>query len=149
MMPFLMDMARLFELFVAEWLKQHLLEEYELKEQHTVNFGASGELQFRIDVVILDRKTGIPLLILDTKYKVPDSPSTTDIHEVRSYAEALGCNEAILVYPINLPNSMDVKAGNIRVRTLTFAVNEDIEVAGKVFLEALLSSVNIKEIEPQ
>lgn len=141
MMPFLMDMARLFELFVAEWLKQHLPAEYELKEQHTVNFGDSGELQFRIDVVILDRKTRTPLLILDTKYKVPDSPSTTDIHEVRSYAEALGCTEAILVYPIKLPNSMDVKAGNIKVRTLTFAVNKDIEAAGIEFLDSLLSSV--------
>lgn len=141
MMPFLMDMARLFELFVAEWLKRHLPKEYELKEQHTVNFGASGELQFRIDVVILDRKSGTPLLILDTKYKVPDSPSTTDIHEVRSYAEALGCCEAILVYPIKLPNSMNITAGNIRVRTLTFSLNDDIEEAGKEFLNGLLTGV--------
>ena len=140
MMPFLMDMGRLFELFVAEWLKKHLPEKFELKAQHYVNFGPNGELEFQIDVVILDRKSGTPLLILDTKYKAPDSPSSADIHEVRSYAEALGCSEAILTYPIKLPNGLDVTAGNIRVRTLTFAVNEDIEVAGKEFLDALLSS---------
>jgi 5-methylcytosine-specific restriction enzyme subunit McrC len=139
MMPFLMDMARLYELFVAEWLKQHLPEEYELKAQHNVNFGSGGELQFRIDVVILDRKTSTPLLILDTKYKVPDSPSSSDIHEVRSYAEALGCTEAVLAYPIKLPNGMDVRAGNIRVRTLTFAVAEDLEEAGMEFLSTILA----------
>ena len=140
MMPFLLNMAHLYELFVAEWLKQHLPEEFEIKPQHTVNFGPGGELQFRIDIVIFDRKTGIPRLILDTKYKVADNPSSGDIHEVRSYAEALGCAEAILVYPENLSNPMDVVAGNIRVRTLTFALDGIIENAGKAFLDALLKS---------
>jgi 5-methylcytosine-specific restriction enzyme subunit McrC len=141
MMPFLMDMARLFELFVAEWLRQNLPPELELKEQHTVNFGASGELQFRIDVVILDRATGTPRYILDTKYKVPDSAGSPDIHEVRSYAEALGCTEAALIYPIELQSCMNVKAGNIRVRTLTFAVGGDIDEGGKAFLSSLLEQV--------
>ena len=145
MMPFLMDMARLYELFVAEWLKQHLPQKYEMKPQHAVNFGSGGELKFRIDIVIFDRKTSTPLLILDTEYKVPDSPSNTDIHEVRSYADALGCTEAILAYPIKLPNALDVTAGNIRVRTLTFALNDDLEEAGREFLTALLASVNRME----
>lgn len=137
MMPFLMDMARLFELFVAEWLKQNLPMKYELKEQHAVNFGTGGELQFRIDVVILDRATGTPLYILDTKYKVPDTAGMPDVHEVRSYAEALGCTEAVLVYPIELQCCMNVRAGNIRVRTLTFAVGGDIDEGGKTFLSSL------------
>jgi len=140
MMPFLMDMAHLYELFVAEWLKLHLPEEYELKAQHTVHFGSSGELQFRIDIIMLDRKTGTPLLILDTKYKIPDSPSNTDIHEVRSYAEALGCKEAVLVYPSHLSNAINVKAGNIRVRTLTFETDGDLEESGMTFLISLLGA---------
>jgi 5-methylcytosine-specific restriction enzyme subunit McrC len=81
-------------------------------------------------------------LILDTKYKAPDSPSSSNIHEVRSYAEALGCTEAILAYPIELPNALDVTAGNIRVRSLTFALDGDIEEAGQGFLAALMTSVN-------
>lgn len=89
-------------------------------------------------IVILDRKTGIPVCILDTKYKVPDSPSSSDIHEVRSYAEALACKEAVLVYPSHLLADMDVKAGNIRVRTLTFATDGDVDAAGRAFLESLL-----------
>lgn len=137
MMPFLMDMARLFELFVAEWLKQKLQDtEYELKEQHSVNIG----IQCRIDIVILDRATGTPLYILDTKYKVPDSPSSDDIHEVRSYAEALGCSEAALIYPIQLQNGMNAKTGNIRVRTLTFAVGGDIDEGGDAFLSSLFEN---------
>ena len=138
MMPFLMDMAHLYELFVAEWLKQHLPKEYELKAQHTVNYGSSGELQFRVDVIILDRQTGTPLLILDTKYKIDDSPSNADIHEVRSYAEAFGCREAVLVYPVHLANAINVKPCNIRVRTLTFGTDGDLEESGRAFLSSLL-----------
>jgi 5-methylcytosine-specific restriction enzyme subunit McrC len=140
MTPFLMDMGRLYELFVAEWLKMHLPSQFELKVQHTASFGAGDELQFRIDLVLLHRNTSTPFLILDTKYKVPDCPSSTDIHQVRSYAEALSCGEAILVYPIKLPKAMDITAGNIRVRTLTFAVKGDIELAGHEFLYKLLPS---------
>lgn len=139
MMPFLVNMARLYELFVAEWLSEHLPSQYELKVQHTATFGKSGELKFHVDGVIVDRNSGSTLLILDTKYKVADRPSSDDIHEVRSYSDALGCREAVLVYPIKLPKAVDVLAGTIRVRTLTFEVDGEIEEAGKAFLEDLLS----------
>jgi hypothetical protein len=36
---------------------------------------------------------------------------------------------------------MNVKAGNIRVRTLTFAVGGDIDEGGKAFLSSLLEQV--------
>lgn len=64
----------------------------------------------------------------------------TDVHEVRSYAEALGCSEAVLVYPIELQSCMNVRAGNIRVRTLTFAVGEDIDEGGEAFLSSLFEA---------
>lgn len=142
MMPFLVDMARLFELFVAEWLKLNLPPEFELKEQHTVNFGSHGEVQFRMDAVIRDRKTGTPLFVLDTKYKVPDSAGSSDIHEIRSYAESIGCSEAVLVYPVDLACPMDMTAGKIRTRSLTYLLNQDLDAAGKVFIEKLLETIN-------
>jgi len=123
MMPFLVDMARLFELFVAEWLKLNLPTEFELKDQHTVNFGNNGEVQFRMDAVIRDRMTGTPLYVLDTKYKVPDSAGSSDIHEIRSYAESIGCTEAVLVYPIELASPLYMTAGKIRTRSLTFRLD--------------------------
>ncbi len=140
MMPFLVDMARLYELFVAEWLRLHLPPELELKAQHAVHFGSGDELRFQIDLLILDRETRKPLFVLDTKYKVPDAPSAQDIHEVRSYAEALGCPEAVLVYPEPLPKARDVVVGKIRVRSLTFATGGDLEAAGRRFLHQVLES---------
>lgn len=137
MMPFLMGMARLFELFVAEWLKLKLPMGLELKDQHTVNFGTKGEVQFRMDAVIRDRKTGNPLYVLDTKYKVPGSAGSSDIHEIRSYAESIDCKEAVLVYPVEFPYPLDMTAGKIRTRSLTFRLDQELDQSGNEFLERL------------
>lgn len=142
MMPFLMNMARLFELFVAEWLTRNLPPELVLKKQYTKNFGSKGEVLFRMDAVIEDRETGNPLYVLDTKYKVPDSAASSDIHEIRSYAESLGCTEAILVYPIDLSCPVHMTAGKIRTRSLTYPLNQDLDAVGKVFIEKLLKTIS-------
>ncbi|BBA70623.1 McrC family protein [Geobacter sulfurreducens] len=141
MMPFLMDMARLFELFVAEWLILHLPARYELKQQHTVSFGSKNEVKFRMDAVIKDKDTGMPVCVLDTKYKVPDSADSGDIHEVRSYAESIGCTESLLVYPIELHTPLYINAGKIRTRSLTFRLDSDLDDSGKIFMENLFSGI--------
>lgn len=141
MMPFLMDMARLFELFVAEWLVLHLPDRFELKQQHTVSFGKKDEVKFRMDAVIIDRESGKPVCVLDTKYKVPDSADSGDIHEVRSYAESINCTESVLVYPIELSSPLYMNAGKIRTRSLTFKLDSDLDEAGNIFMSKLLHSI--------
>ncbi|MDF1554527.1 MAG: hypothetical protein P1P84_15760 [Deferrisomatales bacterium] len=138
MMPFLVNMARLYELFVAEWLRLNLPPHVELKAQHTLRFGDEGELEFRVDLLLVERSSGKPLCVLDTKYKVHASPTSSDIHEVRSHADALGCTEAILVYPVDLAKPLDATAGSIRVRTLSFRTDGDLDAAGESFLGALM-----------
>ena len=140
MLPFLIDMSRLFELFVAEWLRQHLPPSIILKDQATLSLGGKHKVEFRIDLLLIDREMGKPLCLLDTKYKTPTSPSSDDIQQVIAYAKALGCPEAVLVYPKDLAKPFDDMVGSdIHVWTAAFALTENLESNGVKFMEGLLS----------
>lgn len=76
--------------------------------------------------------------MLDTKYKAPTAPASSDIAQVVAYAEATGCEEAILVYPMALVEPLDIRVGRIRIRSLTFSLAGDLEQAGYRFLEDVL-----------
>jgi len=141
--PFLVNMPRLFEKFVAEWLKENLNRLYpqsnlSIRAQESVNFGSTHEIKFDIDLVIYDRITGNVKYVLDTKYKTTDTVNPHDIQQVVTYAEAKGCKEAILIYPQKIPTQIDVKIGGIRVRTLTFSLDKDLNESGEEFLSDLL-----------
>ena len=138
MLPFLVDMARLYELFVAEWLKAHLPRHLLLKFQEQVNI--SKTLHFKTDLVLYDISTGTARYILDTKYKISTQPSANDIAQVVAYAVSKDCHEAILVYPANLTKPLDVLVGDIRVRSLTFSLEGKLDGAGEAFLQNLLVS---------
>jgi len=139
MLPFLVNMERLFELFVAEWLKAHLPPGVTLRAQEPVSIGAGRSLQFRIDLVLYDEATTAPLMVLDTKYKSASDARLPDVAQVVTYAQSKGCAEAILIYPTPLPDPFDAMIGDIRIRTLTFALDGDLEHAGESFLQTLLA----------
>lgn len=136
MLPFLVDMGRLYELFVAEWLKENTPQGFFLKQQHLVTIDQNRH--FRIDLLLCDLETGAVLYVLDTKYKAPDKAADDDLHQMVSYATATKCNQAILIYPKPLKQPLDVKIHDIRVRSLTFSLDGDLDQAGKEFLESLL-----------
>jgi 5-methylcytosine-specific restriction enzyme subunit McrC len=138
-LPFLVNMESLFELFVAEWLKVHLSARWVLKAQEPYQIGDGGGPRFDIDLVLYDTASGVVRCILDTKYKAPDAPAAADISQVVAYAEAKGCDEAVLIYPRPLQSPLDARVGQrIRVRSLTFALDGDLEEAGQRFLGVLL-----------
>ncbi|MEZ4679164.1 MAG: hypothetical protein R2932_33595 [Caldilineaceae bacterium] len=134
--PFVVNMARLYEEFVAAWLQTQLPPSWQLRiqERHPLGEG----LHFAIDLVLYVRATGRPLAILDTKYKTPTlGPDTADIAQVVAYAAAKGVTEAILIYPQPLREPLDTVIGGVRVRTLTFALDGDLVNAGQRFLHDL------------
>jgi 5-methylcytosine-specific restriction enzyme subunit McrC len=135
MRPFLINMARLYERFVAAWLAAHLPPPWRMRAQETIHVGARNELQFTLDLVLY-AGDGRAHTILDTKYKTPDAASTTDVSQVVTYAQAKGCREAVLVYPEPLARPLDLHVGDVHVRSLTFAPEN--ETAGGEFLTALL-----------
>lgn len=143
MIPFLVDMASLFEMFVAEWMTVHLPAEFELQVQKPMDLDEAGTVRFVIDLVIADAITGEARYVLDTKYKAPDGPAADDIQQVVAYAEARHCEEAILVYPTPLPNPLDTRVGDIRVRTLAFPLDGNLEEAGQALLNEIFGYVNV------
>lgn len=139
MLPFLVEMARLYERFVAAWLQHHLPQPWRLQRQASYPLGAAGKLHFAVDLVIRHRTTETVQWVLDTKYKaVTTTPDTADVAQVIAYAQAIGAPTAVLIYPAPLPHPLDVQVGGVRVRTLTFALAGDLDAAGQEFLNALL-----------
>jgi 5-methylcytosine-specific restriction enzyme subunit McrC len=143
MLPFLVDMARLYERFVAEWLKAHretvlLPQGLDIKSQERLYVGEGKDIYFDIDLVLQDAATGGAKYVLDTKYKTPTAPASSDIAQVVAYAEAKGCQEAILVYPTSLVEPLDIKVGSIKIRSLTFSLAGNLVQAGYRFLEDVL-----------
>lgn len=139
MVPFLVDMARLFELFVARWLEGRLNEIYQLKKQENLMIGEKGAIRMVMDMVICQRDTGRPLCVLDTKYKAHNKVLNEDYYQVLAYSDAMGCENAILIYPKELEYPFDEKPGKVRVRTAIFALGTDLETAGSVFLKDIYS----------
>jgi 5-methylcytosine-specific restriction enzyme subunit McrC len=128
--PFLVDMAYLFEMFVAEWLRAHLPAGLLLQTQSRLSPTGDHPLHFRVDILIADAIDGRPRVVIDTKYKGDGSIDSSDVAQVVTYAEATGCHDAILLYPREPSPPMDIRVGEIRVRAIGFAIDGDLDAAG-------------------
>lgn len=137
-LPFLVNMSSLFERFVAMWLKDHTPEGLLLRIQEKIHIDEERGLRFAVDLVLVDSATHVARYVLDTKYKVVEQPAARDIEQVVAYAEAMHCQEAVLIYPVDLPYALDRRIGRIRVRNLGFCLDRDLEEAGLRFLDELL-----------
>lgn len=139
MVPFLIEMARLYERFVAAWLQRQLGPRWRVQSQERYALGDDVSLYFTVDLVVVERQSGVVRWVLDTKYKTPTvAPSTEDIAQVVAYAQRTGAPEAILIYPAPLPRPIDLRLGPLRVRSLVFDLTNDLEAAGQHFVNALL-----------
>ncbi len=136
LMPFLLNMAQLYERCVANWLQAHLPLPYRIKAQESTTLGSNAELRFQIDLTLYG-ENGRPLAVLDTKYKTPDKPSQADISQVITYAKAKGCHHALLIYPQPLPHPLHLAIGDIQLHTLTFGLDEPLDSAGQKFIQQL------------
>jgi 5-methylcytosine-specific restriction enzyme subunit McrC len=137
-LPFLVDMAHLFELFVAEWLRAHAPPGLEVEVQDSIKLGEERAFEFVIDISLHDRATGRCVAVLDTKYKVDEKASNEDIYQVVTYAVAKESDCAILVYPQVLQHQAVGTVGPVRVHSLSYRIDGDLEAAGARFLQALL-----------
>lgn len=129
MSPFLLKMDRLFEAFVARWLRAQLPSSRRLRIQENGSFDPFGEIGYSMDIVLYERG-GRPLAVLDTKYKRSIQPDSGDVHQVVAYAVEKGCKEAILVYPREVTVPKDFFVGPVRVRTAGFPLDRSVEEGG-------------------
>ncbi|BAY64820.1 McrBC 5-methylcytosine restriction system component-like protein [Calothrix brevissima NIES-22] len=137
-LPFLIDMARLYEIFVAEWLHKNVPKDYVIKQQYQIEVGQNR--QFILDILFCD-SAGKPLAVLDTKYKAPEKAANSDIHQMISYANTTNSQQAFLVYPIDLKQPLNIKSNDIQVSSLTFSLDDNLDSAGQTFLNQLLSKL--------
>ncbi len=142
MLPFVVNMASLYERFVAAWLQRHLPPERSLTVQerhHLESANDAASLYFDLDLVLYNRKREAALCVLDTKYKADVRPATADIAQVAAYAQAKSAPDALLVYPLAPPAlpRLDARLGGVRVRGVAFALDGDLEENGHSFLASL------------
>ncbi len=141
--PFLLNMHTLFEEYVAAYVRnsismQHL--PFHFKAQEPVTLDPIAGVRFLIDGVVRNSTENGPVrIVLDTKYKSPDSPGTDDIAQVIAYAHVLGAPEAVLVYPAQLANPIDFESCGIRVRSIEYNLEGNLTFAGVAFLRQLLA----------
>ena len=138
MVPFLVDMARVFELFVAEWFAAHLPAPYEIRSQERVVVDKSARITFQIDLVIRNTATGRAVCVLDTKYKRHTTPENNDFFQIVSYANAQRCRRGVLVYPERTITPLNTDFRPYLIRTMAFVLDGDLEEAGRELLQELL-----------
>jgi 5-methylcytosine-specific restriction enzyme subunit McrC len=137
MVPFLVDMAALYEKFVAQWLHQNLPAHLSLKAQENIDVDQSGRLQIIIDLVITDKNSGQTRFVLDTKYKAPDKAANQDFNQIFVYARVKDSPQALLIYPTHLSTPLNFHLDGIRIRTVAFPLEGDLDENGRAFLSTL------------
>ena len=146
MLPFLVHMPQLFEGFVGAWLEEHAKGRYRVDTQYRIVLNGTPAVDLVADVVLFDSSTGRALAVLDTKYKRDAAPSNADVSQVVTYAQALGCPQAILVYPVaHMPFHIDV--GDISVTAASFVVDDGLEVSGRRLLFAIERVIDANEAD--
>jgi 5-methylcytosine-specific restriction enzyme subunit McrC len=140
-MPFILNMPSLFESFVADWLKEHSPEGLYITPQYQANLDEMGKFFFRIDLVLRDMITDRVLAVIDTKYKRDQKPIEEDIKDIVAYAVRMGTDSGILIYPSTDTQSIDLKVGDVRVRSIVFDISRDPDNGGHSFLEKLKTSL--------
>jgi 5-methylcytosine-specific restriction enzyme subunit McrC len=135
--PFVLNMPSLFESFVAEWLKEHSPEGLYITPQYQANLDEIGKFFFRIDLVLRDMITDRVLAVMDTKYKRDQKPVEEDIKDIVAYAVRMRTNSGILIYPSTDTQPIDLKVGDVKVRSIVFDISRDPDQGGYAFLEKL------------
>lgn len=136
--PFLIEMSRLFERYVAVWLRDRLPGEWRLTAQAPIglNLVEGDPRRLSADIVLHD-PAGRPAIVLDTKYKSDAEPAMGDIYQVTFYAHEIGARQAVLVYPFSLKTSVKGVNQGVTYRALPFDLGGDLEEAGDRLLRSI------------
>jgi 5-methylcytosine-specific restriction enzyme subunit McrC len=138
MLPYVINMSRLYELFVAEWLKAHTPKGLGVIAQDRVSYGSVDKLNFKIDLVLYAKSTGAPLCVIDTKYKLDDKMANHDVHQIIAYMEVKKCSIGILLYPSNKNSIKPYPINSKVVYQIKMDLENDIELAGRFLLDSII-----------
>lgn len=121
-MPFVIDVPSVFEDYVVEMLRRHAPDGHSVQSSVIYNheFG-----HFEMDAVVYEKDSGEATSIVEVKYKYTDSPSSKDLQQAVAYASALGCSDALLVYPRVPEGNVRAKVGRVAVRVGGVSLEEE------------------------
>lgn len=134
--PFLIDMDRLFERFVAQALHMSLPDHLVIEQQYVAPLTRERDHRYLIDLVIRDRE-GRVKCVLDTKYKGASKATSSDITQVVAYAARMRTHLAYLIYPSKVTMEREYHVGDVTVRSIVYDLDSDPEVALAQFLSKL------------
>lgn len=96
---YLLDMNKVFELFVARLLAEHFADHPSIQVEIQPNIWLDTDRQEKGIPDIVLRSDGRPHLVLDTKYKSFDRrPEEADRNQMVTYCHTLGLPHGVLVY---------------------------------------------------
>lgn len=104
----LLPMERIFEDFVAGFLRKHFSDRYEITPQNTGVYLCDNTTEFRLrpDLIATSRQSPEKKILLDTKYKLlvknkNERPkiAQADMYQMLAYAHRYGCEKIVLLYP--------------------------------------------------
>jgi 5-methylcytosine-specific restriction enzyme subunit McrC len=98
-LPFQINMESLFERYLFCVLERQLPEPLGVNSQLSISVDEKSALRFQVDIDIYNQITGDTLAVLDAKYKNDETPTTSNISQVVTYAELQGCPHGFLIYP--------------------------------------------------
>ncbi len=139
--PFLVNMSHLFERFVTAWLQRHAPAHLLIESQPMLTAGQN--VQVVPDLVVRDRASRRPLLVLDTKYKLAATAAPADLYQVAFYASnVLRCDTAVLIYPQALTRPLHESLAHVQLRSATFDLTTtDLSTSGHRFWHQLEASI--------
>lgn len=142
--PFELNMPRLFELFVAEWLRAHPPKGMIVRSKYNVKVDADFKLSREMDIVFFHKGTGQPIALLDTKYKTSGKPEEADINQIAFYAHELNIKRALLIYPSNVSRPFTIHHGREMIlEGLVFDIAMPLDEAGPAFVNAIEQRLEI------
>ena len=154
MPPFLLNGARLFEIFVAQWLiaqQEQDLFPFAIKRQSSETVqGAAGSVTYQYDLLLADiNDPSRVYAVVDTKYKYDKTPSPADYYQMVAYAHKLSAPLAVLVYPYKDIEPFDVSENGIRVCSVGIDLElEDVEAAMGAFMGRMMQLVSAYKRTP-
>ena len=75
--------------------------------------------------------------MLDTKYTRDATPTAEDIQQAVAYAVEVRTNKAFLVYPMAAVRPLDVRVGDVQVRSVHFDLAGTLTTGGHGLLSQL------------
>jgi 5-methylcytosine-specific restriction enzyme subunit McrC len=118
---FLLDMNKLFEVFVTELLRTRARGRVRVVAQSALALGEDGKVNMRPDLTI--EVDGRPLVVADCKYKQIESDlyNNHDFYQVLAYCIAAAVQHGLLIYPLGAERVDDV----VRIRNSEIVIEQN------------------------